>query len=47
MLDQYVKLFNISWVEPWMVEALAFMFGALLLAFVICKTNDCFFNRDQ
>jgi hypothetical protein len=47
MLDQYVKLFNISWIEPWMVEALAMIAGALMVAFIICKANDCFFNRDQ
>ena len=46
MFDQYVKLFNFSWVEPWMVEALAMITGALILAFVICKANDCF-NGDQ
>jgi hypothetical protein len=46
MFDQYVKLFNISWIEPWMVEALAIMFGALILAFVVCKANDCF-NGDR
>ena len=40
MFDQYVKLFNISWIEPWMVEALAIMFGALILTFVVCKVMD-------
>ena len=46
MFDQYVKLFNISWIEPWMVEALASMFGALILVFVVCKAMD-FLNGDQ
>jgi hypothetical protein len=46
MFDQYVKLFNISWIEPWMVEALAIIFGALLLGLVIGKTMD-FLNGDQ
>jgi hypothetical protein len=46
IFEQYVKLFNISWIEPWMVEALAMIAGALVLAFVICKANDCF-NGDQ
>ena len=46
MLDQYVKLFNTSWIEPWMVEALAIMFGALLLGLVVGKTMD-FLNGDQ
>jgi len=46
MFDQYIKLFNISWIEIWMVEALAIIFGSLLLVLVICKTMD-FLNRDQ
>ena len=46
MLDQYVKLFNTSWIEPWMVEALGMIAGALILAFVVCKATDCF-NGDQ
>jgi hypothetical protein len=46
MFDQYVKLFNISWIEPWMVEALAMIAGALILAFVICKAMECL-NGDR
>ena len=46
MLDQYVKLFNMSWIEPWMVEALAMIAGALILAIVVCKATDCF-NGDR
>ena len=46
MFDQYVKLFNISWIEPWMVEAMAMIAGAFLLVFMICKAMDCF-NGDQ
>ena len=38
--DQYVKLFNLSWVEPWLVEAVAMIIGALILAIVICKAMD-------
>ena len=46
MFDQYVKLFHLDWIEPWMVEALAIMFGALLLGLVVGKTMD-FLNGDQ
>ena len=46
MFDQYVKLFHLGWIETWMVEALAIMFGALLLGLVVGKTMD-FLNRDQ
>jgi hypothetical protein len=47
MFDQYVKLFNISWIEPWMVEAMAMIAGAFLLVFVICKAIDCFNGNNQ
>jgi len=47
MFEQYVKLFNISWIETWMVEALAIMGGALILALIVCKATDCFFNGDR
>ena len=41
MFEQYVKLFNLSWLEPWMVEAVAIVVGALILSFVVCKATDC------
>jgi hypothetical protein len=46
MLDQYVKLFHLGWIEPWMVEALGIILGALMVAYVICKATDCF-NGDR
>jgi len=46
MFDQYVKLFNLSWLEPWIVEALAMMIGGVLLGLIICKALDCF-NGDR
>jgi len=46
ILDQYVKLFNISWIEVWMVEALAIIGGALVLGLLVAKTMD-FLNGDQ
>jgi hypothetical protein len=46
IFDQYIKLFSTDWIEPWMVEALAIMFGALLLVLIIGKTMD-FLNGDQ
>ena len=47
MFDQYVKLFNIAWIEPWMIEALAIVFGGLLLSFVVCKAMDCINGEDR
>ena len=46
MVDYYVKLFNTSWIEPWMVEAIAIIAGALLLGVVVGKTMD-FLNGDR
>lgn len=46
MFEQYVKLFHLDWIEPWMVEAVAIMGGALLLGLVVGKTMD-FLNGDQ
>jgi hypothetical protein len=42
MFDQYVKLFNISWIDLWMVEAVAMIVGSFLLIFVVCKVVDSF-----
>jgi hypothetical protein len=44
--DQYIKLFSTDWIEPWMIEALAMIAGALILAFVICKAMECL-NGDR
>jgi hypothetical protein len=46
MFDQYVKLFQLNWIAPWMVEAMAIILGALLLGFVICKAMDCLNNNN-
>jgi hypothetical protein len=41
-MEHYAKLFDLSWVEPWLVEAMALIVGALILVFMICKALDCF-----
>ncbi len=46
MFEQYIKLFRLDWIEPWMVEALAIVTGGFVLMFVVCKALDCF-NGDQ
>jgi hypothetical protein len=45
-MDHYVKLFHLTWIEPWMIEALVIMFGALLFGLVVGKTMD-FLNGDR
>ena len=47
MFDQYVKLFHLGWIEPWMVEAMAIIVGSLLLVFMICKAIDCLNGLNQ
>ena len=44
--DQHIKLFSTDWIEPWMVEALAIIFGSLLLVWVVGKIMD-FLNGNQ
>lgn len=46
MVDQYIKLFSTSWIEPWIVEAMIVMSAALLLGVVLCKVAE-FLNGDQ
>ena len=46
MFDQYVKLFDLNWIEPWLVEALALIIGAVIVVIVICKAMDCL-NGDR
>jgi hypothetical protein len=41
-MEYYTKLFNLTWVEPWLIEALIAIFGALILTVVVCKAIDCF-----
>jgi hypothetical protein len=40
MFDHYVKLFHLTWIEPWMVEAMSIIIGALILTFMVCKAMD-------
>jgi hypothetical protein len=47
MFDQYIKLFNTSWVEPWIVEALLIMIGAFILTFITCKAIELFNGEQQ
>lgn len=47
MFDQYLKLFHLGWIEPWMVEALAIVAGGFLLMFVVCKVTNCLTGEDQ
>jgi hypothetical protein len=45
-MENYAKLFDLSWIEPWLVEALAIMALALLLAMIISRLVDLL-NGDQ
>ena len=37
MFEQYVKLFDLKWLEVWMVEAVCIIGVAIILAVMICK----------
>jgi hypothetical protein len=40
MIDNYVRLFNLSWIEPWLAEALIIIASALVLSLILCKAID-------
>jgi hypothetical protein len=42
MLEQYFKLFDISLLKPWIIEAVVIMAMAFILAFVVCKVIECY-----
>lgn len=46
MFEQYVKLFRLDWIEPWLVEALAITFGALIAVALVVKFIEST-NGDQ
>ena len=47
MFEQYVKLFHLGWIEPWMVEALAIVIGGFILMLIVCKAMDCINGEDK
>ena len=47
MFDHYVRLFNVSWIETWMVEALAVIAGAIVLMMIVCKVTDCMTGENK
>jgi hypothetical protein len=40
-------MFNLNWLEAWMIEAVATIFGALLLGYVLCKVADFITGDNQ
>jgi hypothetical protein len=46
-MDNYVKLFDLSWVDPWLVEALAVIALALILAMIISRLAVWFNGENQ
>jgi len=46
-MDNYVKLFDLSWIEPWLVEALAVIALALILAMIISRLAIWFNGENQ
>jgi hypothetical protein len=46
-MDQYAKLFDLSWIEPWLVEALIVIALGLLLAIIISRLATWFNGENQ
>ena len=45
-MENYIKLFDLSWIEPWLAEALLIIASALVLSLILCKAVD-FINRNN
>jgi hypothetical protein len=46
-MENYAKLFDLSWIEPWLIEALAIMALALLLAMILSRLCAWFNGENQ
>jgi len=46
-MENYAKLFDLSWVEPWLVEALIVMAIGLLLAMILSRLCIWFNGENQ
>ena len=46
-MEKYAKLFDLSWVEPWLVEALAMIALALILAMILSRLATWFNGENQ
>jgi hypothetical protein len=46
-MDQYAKLFDLSWIEPWLIEALIVMALGLLLAMILSRLATWFNGENQ
>jgi hypothetical protein len=46
-MEHYAKLFDLSWVEPWLVEALVVIALALLLAMILSRLCVWFNGENQ
>jgi len=46
-MDNYIKLFDLSWVEPWLVEGLIAMALGLIFAMIISRLCLWFDGENQ
>jgi hypothetical protein len=46
-MEHYAKLFDLSWIEPWLAEALIIMGAAMVLGLVLCKVADFINGENQ
>jgi hypothetical protein len=46
-MEHYTKLFDLSWVEPWLIEGLIAIALAFLLAMIISRLSIWFNGENQ
>ena len=46
-MDHYAKLFDLAWVQVWMVEAVVAIAAALVLGAIFCKLARCINNEED
>ena len=46
-MDNYVKLFDLSWVDPWLVEGLIAIALGLILAMILSRLSIWFNGEDR
>ena len=47
MSDQLLKIFNLQWAEPWMIEALFTVLSAVLIGYIAFKTARLISENSQ
>lgn len=46
-MSEYIKLFNLDWIGPWLVEAMSIIGGSLVLGVVVAKIINLLNEENQ